>query len=829
MRTVNAGTPQAAKSYPAAYTQFRGVDFGTDSTQVDASRSPGAKNMISDLRGYPEKRPGWRYLHIVPGNVNGIFHAVFEDGTSGLFLHRGTDLLKWDETDTQPETVLTGCLADARSFTWAHRGKVYVLDGEKYRVLSHDDDGYHVKNVEDDEPYIPTVRINVTGNEVVQIGNSNQFYGGHTYELNEEPNILTYKRKVTMCGDGASKKFYVGETDIDSIDTVTVAGAEVPAFVEGETQEQWYKVDTVTGLITFKSAPAIHEDGAGLTNIEVTYSKRPTERDEHKEKGTGTKKNFSIPEEAVGVSEVYIAGDKKKLTDDYTVNTETHTLTFVTAPKNNKEIRVVYTKRTLEKEKERINRCRFAASYGFYNDNRFFLSGDDERAFQNCDYMSGCDDPTYMPYDGFTRVGADTSKIVGYLKQYESLIIVKEDNDQDAQVFVRTAQTSGDEDVAMFTGKIFYPIRQGIRGVGAVGPHSMGVLRDDPLFLAEEGVFGIVSEMVKNEKSVQDRSFYVNKKLCAEKGLEKAEGVTWKGYFILSVNGHAYVADSRQQTAQTDTEYPGYEWYYWDNIPAAMWFAHDGALYFVKDESGTETLHPDGYRNVFEVPRFVKNAKLTVNGAETTAFELDAKNHIITTETVYGAADEVKLTWNGSAVCKMNTDTEQMIKFSDGGYPTIKRSEMTRDEETAYDSAMLESESAGTAYRKSIVRGKAIEAVWTTKADTFGTITNVKNVLKKGCAVMIRPHTRSSVEIGYLTNRDGQQSVKSVTADIFDFNDVDFERLTFNTLDLPKVIPINRKIKKFNILQIVLRNAELDEGFGIYGIQLTYTIGGFVK
>lgn len=46
---------------------------------------------------------------------------------------------------------------------------------------------------------------------------------------------------------------------------------------------------------------------------------------------------------------------------------------------------------------------------------------------------------------------------------------------------------------------------------------------------------------------------------------------------------------------------------------------------------------------------------------------------------------------------------------------------------------------------------------------------------------------------------------------------------------MPMVIPINRKIKKFNILQIFLTNREINEGFGVYSIQVTYTLGGYVK
>ena len=136
----------------------------------------------------------------------------------------------------------------------------------------------------------------------------------------------------------------------------------------------------------------------------------------------------------------------------------------------------------------------------------------------------------------------------------------------------------------------------------------MGVLRDDPLFLAEEGVFAITSSSVKEHRSVQDRSFFVNAKLQNEPNMDKAVAATWNGYFVLCLNDHCYVADARQQTAMSSTEEYGYEWYYWTNIPAKVMLSHDGSLYFGSNDNG---------------------------------------------------------------VCKFNSDIARMTKYADGAFPTI--------------------------------------------------------------------------------------------------------------------------------------------------------------
>lgn len=60
--------------HTTTYGQFKGVDFSTDPSLVDPSRSPLAVNMIADTGGMPEKRMGWRTLETIASPVNGAEH-----------------------------------------------------------------------------------------------------------------------------------------------------------------------------------------------------------------------------------------------------------------------------------------------------------------------------------------------------------------------------------------------------------------------------------------------------------------------------------------------------------------------------------------------------------------------------------------------------------------------------------------------------------------------------------------------------------------------------------------------------------------------------------
>lgn len=155
------------------------------------------------------------------------------------------------------------------------------------------------------------------------------------------------------------------------------------------------------------------------------------------------------------------------------------------------------------------------------------------------------------------------------------------------------------------------------------------------------------------------------------------------------------------------------------------------------------------------------------------------------TESLYfGTAD--------GKICRFNTDIETMSRYSDDG--------------------------------------AAITALWATKADDDGDGTLEKTMIKKGCAVTLKPYTRSSAKVLVRTDRDvSARQVNYGTLDIFDWADIDFSRFTFNANDGPQEILFQAKVKKYKRLQIIIKNDAVNEGFGIFGITKHYIIGNYAK
>ena len=260
----------------------------------------------------------------------------------------------------------------------------------------------------------------------------------------------------------------------------------------------------------------------------------------------------------------------------YTVDKSTGCVTFSTAPAaplvtGQDNLLITYSKE-VEGYAERIQKCRFVSQYGIGGADYWFVSGNPDQP--NFDWCSALQDPTYFPDLGYAKIGGEETAVTGYARVGEYLAILKQDNAQDATIFLRQAVDTGDG--------VSFPLRQGVSGVGSVSARSVGSVRDEPLFLSRRGIYAIISNVITAERSVQNRSYFIDPALSKEKNLEDAVAVNWEGRYLLCFGDNCYVLDGNQRKAyrsQSENDYV-YECYHWNNIPARCFLEVGGALYF---------------------------------------------------------------------------------------------------------------------------------------------------------------------------------------------------------------------------------------------------------
>ena len=158
-----------------------------------------------------------------------------------------------------------------------------------------------------------------------------------------------------------------------------------------------------------------------------------------------------------------------------------------------------------------------------------------------------------------------------------------------------------------------------------------------------------------------------------------------------------------------------------------------------------------------------------------------------------GESEELYFGTADGRICKVNSDIESVTRYSDDG--------------------------------------AAIDAVWATKYDDDGTPAVLKTMLKRGCCVTIKPYARSSGTVYFRSDRTAgaEKETASKQMDILNFEDIDFERFTFNTDDSPQEIFLNRKVKNYKRLQLIVRNGEVNEGFGVFQITKHFVVGNYAK
>ena len=282
---------------------------------------------------------------------------------------------------------------------------------------------------------------------------------------------------------------------------------------------------------------------------------------------------------------------------DFTVNRITGQVTFTNAPgrtpidgEDNVFITAYHIPdaNSVMSIPECINKCTIGTLFGVNGaTDRLFLSGNSEHP--NVDWHSGQYDPTYFPDTYYSKLGRDTSSIVGYSMVNNYLAVHKDEKEIDQSVFVRegdlltTGEKTGPSGQTIYVTEPAFKLINTLQGPGAIATYTFGNMQTEPLFLTRSGIFAITAQDITGEKYAQNRSFYVNGALTKENGLENAHAIVYKDMYFLFVNNKAYVLDGLQTLPSAKNEPYAtrqYVCFYLTDLPINVAWIENNVLWF---------------------------------------------------------------------------------------------------------------------------------------------------------------------------------------------------------------------------------------------------------
>lgn len=509
--------PDSQKEYATQYKQLLGVDYRADQTEVDRRRSPDMVNMISDYGGNPVKRNGYRRV-----GQSYVALIMVDSNIYGIKNDAGTLLISRIELagyvfDVLETSTFGGSVGKVNSVI-GYQKYIYIICEKGFVRFNTEDKSFTCAGVGDG--MMSTGAVGETApvtTEDIPVTIIALKPNGTGGAVLENKNLLSIYMTYQYIGDGTTKTY--------KIPNYSKIGTYVKCEVK-DANGDWQEVSASVGTASSQTGKTLD--------------------------GTGTMAS----------------------------NVVDPTVTFATAPPDNSSagednVRITFAPYSTEK----IN----GVNRGYYNEKLNLMLNSKIATLHNTRlfvadkyrvYYSDVTEPLKISDLSWFEVD---NEIVCFTRTSSYLAVITKDNGK-STIFLASEQT---KTIDSTTGETesYFSVKASNAGIGAVSSKCVGVLSDEPVFLSETGLFGILTNW-QSEKYAVNRSSRVNRRLCKEASLENAVGIAWNDYFYLAVNGHMYVFDARHKESDKAGNKP-FETYFFDNIPFINgMYVIDNKMYF---------------------------------------------------------------------------------------------------------------------------------------------------------------------------------------------------------------------------------------------------------
>ncbi len=185
------------------------------------------------------------------------------------------------------------------------------------------------------------------------------------------------------------------------------------------------------------------------------------------------------------------------------------------------------------------------------------------------------------------QLGNRHTPVTGYCHLNDGRLAVLKNDPDDSTVFFRSHQTVTLGNTLAGEPYIVdaYPSVTGAMVEGCLSPHSLGVVGNEPCFLAESGIFSVrsVSNELTNLNETVRRSRAVDPLLTALPA-QKVRSICWKGYYMLFFGKTVLLTDGQMSGGS----YRFLKWVFAHEVTAVG--RYQGDLYFGGAEGGVYLL-----------------------------------------------------------------------------------------------------------------------------------------------------------------------------------------------------------------------------------------------
>ncbi len=827
---------QQRGEYARYFDRLRGVDFSSDHNDVEDSRFAYLVNMYRDYQsgqgGAVETIPGFRALREGFSQFNGI-HI----GNGDVFFHLGTGLYRMGTVEEFEENSIALVAKDPlcylpnkKTISFVNQGNLYILGGGSFVRIEYDSDKNPVAKYVYELAYTPTTYINIDIGAQFDL-NPTDFGEGREFE---QRNLLNPKYKLTYIAAKNRSYFYTKEP-IDNDWTFESNKSDVPVFPDN------------LGFDVYQYGvrlPLAYNEGNGVPKVPAGYPNAIASiRPDNSASGSGTiqladpvplpeqntwnpkTKQFDYTQAQIDKNEVPasyqwpFAFSRGHAGIEVTVRRYIKTVGGVTNPKE-----------TIQHEI--ISKCTIAAAY----DNRIFLSGNPDfpRHIFYCGIPEGEETPSalYFGQLNYELEGTSNAAVVAMMNVGDSLMVMKEDSDEEDSVILHTPKIQAGNDIQ----PVIYPSQKGHKGIGCLGPCYN--FRDDPIFLSRFGVDALGHVSTKYRRAIKHRSSLIDAKLlnCDLKNASIAE---WNGYLMILIAGRIFMADSRQMynTESGNTEY---EWYYLEDIGVYNG-QFDEYVYaeFPTDLSEEELLERTGGVELVEAKKVINEFGVTESLIGSPAN--NNNEQIKSIENEYGITYYREL----PEYDEYSDPTGKTIKYyvvPSGGKTGGEFSEAVMLKVIGNDLYFVTKNNTFCKFnfdkRDPVTglipneyydfNGRAIFSGCATKMDNCGIPHLTKTTVKRSTVIKTRTFEASGIKVKVRTNRKAFNQVARIINGQATFDDPSFEDYSFTTSD-KSIFSINEREKKWVEKQIFLYSDEFHRPFAIHYLAYRYVIAGRYK